>query len=164
MELVTPGIGLIFWMTLAFLVVIFILSKFAWKPILKAIKQRESTIEDALSAAQKAKEEMTALQASNEKLLMQARIERDNMLKEARDIKDAIVNEAKAKATQESDRIIASARETINNEKLAAITELKNQVATLSIDIAEKILKKELASEQKQKALMEELLDAVKLN
>ncbi len=164
MELVTPGIGLIFWMTLSFGIVLFILGKFAWKPILKALKDREGSIQDALDTAKRTKEEMAALKSDNEKLLNQARAERDLMLKEARDTKDAIIAEAKNKATIEANKMIKSAREAINTEKMAAIAELKSQVATLSVEIAEKILRHELANDDKQKALMADLLKDVNMN
>ncbi|HLP14567.1 MAG TPA: F0F1 ATP synthase subunit B [Flavobacteriales bacterium] len=164
MGLITPGIGLIFWTTLAFLVVFFLLKKMAWKPILETLKKREDSIAEALKAAENAKNEMAALQASNEKLLKQAREERDAILKEARDMKDAIVGEAKTKATAEADRIIAASRETIKNEKLAAIAELKNQVATLSIEIAEKMLKSELSAENKQNTVINNLVNEINLN
>jgi len=164
MELVKPEFGLVFWMTVSFLIVVFILRKFAWGPILSSLKERETSIEDALNAAKKAKDEVANMKAENEQLLKQARNERDMMLKEARDTKDAIVNEARAKAQTEADRMIASARETIQNEKMSAITELKNQVATLSIEIAEKVIRQQLASDEKQKALVNDLLKDVKLN
>ena len=147
MELVKPEFGLVFWMTVSFLIVVFILRKFAWGPILSSLKERETSIEDALNAAKKAKDEVANMKAENEQLLKLARNERDMMLKEARDTKDAIVNEARAKAQTEADRMIASARESIQNEKMAAITELKNQVATLSIEIAEKVIRQQLASD-----------------
>jgi F-type H+-transporting ATPase subunit b len=143
---------------------VFILRKFAWGPILSSLKERETSIEDALNAAKKAKDEVANMKAENEQLLKQARNERDMMLKEARDTKDAIVNEARAKAQTEADRMITIARETIQNEKMAAITELKNQVATLSIEIAEKVIRQQLASDEKQKALVNDLLKDVKLN
>ncbi len=164
MELVKPEFGLVFWMTVSFLIVVFILRKFAWGPILSSLKDRETSIEDALNAAKKAKEEVANMKAENEQLLKQARNERDMMLKEARETKDAIVNEARAKAQTEADRMISSAREAIQNEKMAAITELKNQVATLSIEIAEKVIRQQLASDDKQKALVNDLLKDVKLN
>lgn len=163
-SLIKPGIGLIVWTTLVFVLLLFLLSKYAWKPILNAIKTREEGITNALSAAEKAKEEMKALQAGNEKILAEARAERDAMLKDARDAREAMVNEAKTKAKTESDRILASAREQITNEKNAAITELKNQVAALSIEIAEKILKSELSSDEKQKTLVNTLMKDVNLN
>jgi F-type H+-transporting ATPase subunit b len=162
--LVTPSIGLIFWMTVTFLIIFLLLAKFAWKPILKMIKDREDSIEGAIKAAEKAREEMKELQAGNERILAEARAERETMMKEARDTKEAIIAEAKAKAKMEADRLVAQARETINNEKLAAITELKNQVATLSIDIAEKILKETLSSDEKQKTLVNNLMKEVTLN
>jgi F-type H+-transporting ATPase subunit b len=163
-SLITPGIGLIFWTTVVFILLVGILGKFAWKPILNAVKTRELGIEEALSSAERAKKEMLELKAGNEKILVEARAERDALLKEARDTKDAIVAEAKTKATKEAERIMASAREQITNEKNAAVTELKNQVATLSIEIAEKILKSELSSDDKQKALVNNLMKDVNLN
>lgn len=164
MELVTPAIGLVFWMLVTFLSILFLLKKFAWKPILKMIKEREDSIEGALQSAEKAKVEMKELQAGNERILAEAIAERENLLKDARDTKDAIIAEAKTKAKEQADRIVAQAMETINNEKLAAITELKNQVATLSIDIAEKILKEHLSSDDKQKTLVNNLMKEVTLN
>jgi F-type H+-transporting ATPase subunit b len=151
-------------MTLSFLIVVFILSKFAWGPILNSLKERETSIEDALNAAKKAKDEVANMKAENEALLQEARQERDRMMKEARDTKDAIVAEARSKAKSESDRLLAMARESIQNEKMAAITELKNQVATLSIEIAEKVIRQQLANDEKQKALVTELLKDVKMN
>lgn len=164
MELVTPAFGLVFWMSITFLTVLFLLKKFAWKPILNMIKEREESIEKALSSAEKAKHEMASLKSSNEKILSDARLERDVILKEARELREGMINEAKGKATVEADKIVSAARETINNEKMAAITELKNQVATLSIEIAEKVLRQQLASDEKQKAYVKQLLDEVKLN
>lgn len=162
--LTTPGIGLIFWTSIVFISLVVLLGKFAWKPILTAIKTREEGIEEALKSAEKAKLEMQELKAGNERILAEARAERDALLKEARDTKDAIINEAKNKAKSEADRIIATAREQINNEKNAAVTELKNQVATLSIEIAEKILRSELSSDDKQKTLVTSLMKDVNLN
>ena len=164
MELVTPAIGLVFWMLVTFLSILFLLKKFAWKPILKMIKEREDSIENALQSAEKAKLEMKALQAGKERILAEAIAERENLLKDARDTKDAIIAEAKTKAKEQADRLVAQAMEIINNEKLAAITELKNQVATLSIDIAEKILKEHLSSDDKQNTLVNNLMKEVSLN
>jgi len=164
MELVKPAFGLIFWMFVSFGLILFLLKKFAWKPILAMLDEREKTISDALNLAQKAKEEMTALRAGNEKLLQEARNERDILLKEAREAKESIINEAKSKATEAADKILTSARENITNEKMAAITELKNYVATLSIEIAEKVLKQELSDPNKQKELVQTLLKDTKLN
>jgi F-type H+-transporting ATPase subunit b len=162
--LVTPEIGLIVWTTVTFLILLFLLTKFAWKPILSAVKQREENIEEALKAADRAKKEMEALKADNEKLLNEARIERDAMLKEARETKEKIIAEAKEKASQEADRIIQDAHQAIHREKMAAITELKNQVAELSIEIAEKILKEELSNEEKQRAMLENIVKDINLN
>jgi len=164
MELVKPAIGLVFWMIVTFSIILFVLRKFAWKPILSMIKEREDSIDNALKAADNARKEMQDLKSANEKILAEARAERDVMLKEARDTKDAIINEAKGKAKVEADRMVAQAREAINTEKLAAITELKAQVATLSIDIAEKILKEQLSSDEKQKIVTSNLVKEVTLN
>ena len=136
-SLITPGIGLIFWTTVVFLLLLVLLGKYAWKPILNAIKTREEGIEKALASAESALNDMRELQSNNEKILAEARNERDALIKEAREAKDAIINEAKSKAQKDADRIMTAAREQITNEKNAAVTELKNQVATLSIEIAE---------------------------
>jgi len=162
--LVTPEIGMLFWTTIVFLLLMFILTKYAWKPILKAVKERENSIEDALNAAEEAKKQMAELQANNENLLNEARAERDIMLKEARAVKDKIIAEAKEKATQDAEKIIVNAKESIHHEKIAAITELKNQVAVLSIEIAEKILKNELSSADKQKAIIDNVVKDIHLN
>ena len=164
MKLVTPDFGLVIWMTLTFLTVLFLLSKFAWKPILKMINEREKTIEDALLSAEKAKNEMARLTASNEALLREAQAERDIMLKAARETKDQIINEARSRATIEAERLIAMARESINNEKMAAVTELKNQVAHLSLLVAEKLVKEQLSTNEKQMELANTLISELKLN
>lgn len=164
MELVSPGIGLIFWMTVAFLALLFILGKYAWKPIMKALKEREISISDALNAAELAKEEMKMLQLSNEELMKEARNERDILLAETRKIKESILEEARLKANEEANRIINSAKESIHYEKMAAMTELKNQLADLSLEIAKKILQKELSDPQKQETYVKELLVNVKFN
>lgn len=158
------SIGLFFWQTVLFVGLIFLLRKFAWKPILNAVNEREEKIQGALKAADEAEKKMQALNNQSEALLKQAREERDQILKEAREAKEAMISEAKGKASAEADKIIAQARETINNEKMAAITELKNQVAVLSIEIAEKILKEQLSGDDKQKAIVDNLLKEVNLN
>jgi F-type H+-transporting ATPase subunit b len=163
-SLIDPGVGLIFWTTVTFILLLVLLGKYAWKPILKAIKTREEGIEKALASAQSALNDMRELKSNNEKILAEARNERDALIKEAREAKDAIISEAKSKAQKDADRILASAREQIINEKNAAVTELKNQVATLSIEIAEKILRSELSSDEKQKALVNNLMKDVNLN
>ena len=158
MKLVTPDIGLLFWMLVSFSIVLFLLKKFAWKPILNSLKEREQSIAEALNSAKRAKEEMATLKSENEKLLAQARLERDAILKEARDAKDSIIIEARSRATTEADRLLQIARQGIQSEKMAAISDLKNQVATLSVEIAEKILKSELDSAEKQRKLVSDYL------
>ena len=158
------SVGLFFWQTLLFLVLLFLLRKFAWKPILNAVNEREDSIKDALNSAEEAKKAMAELKSNNEDLLKEARAERDEMLKEARDIKDTIVSDAKLTASNEAEKIVASARESIQHEKMAAITELKNQVASLSIEIAEKILKDELSSADKQKVIIDNVVKDINLN
>jgi F-type H+-transporting ATPase subunit b len=164
MNLVKPEFGLIFWMTVTFLIVFFLMKKFAWGPILNMIHEREESIETALASAEKAKEEMAALQMSNEKLLAEARIEKDKMLKEAREIKETMINDAKDLAQKEAQRMIAEARKSIQNEKMAAINELKNEVAVMSVEIAEKVIRKDLSKDENQKALVASLINDVKLN
>jgi F-type H+-transporting ATPase subunit b len=162
--LTEPGVGLIFWTTIVFLLLVGILGKYAWKPILSAIKTREEGITKALASAESALNDMRELKSANEIILTQARTERDNLLKEARETKDSIIAEAKQRAQTEADRIMASSRDQIANEKNAAIAELKKQVAVLSIEIAEKILKSELSNDEKQKALVSNLMKDVNLN
>ncbi|MFM2016801.1 MAG: hypothetical protein RL007_457 [Bacteroidota bacterium] len=164
MGLILPDTGLVIWMSITFLIVLFILKKFAWKPILKGIHDRESSIENALKAAENAKAEVANLKAENERILADARAERDNMIREARELRESMISEAKNKAKAEGEKMLTAARESIHNEKMAAITDLKNQVAQLSIDIAEKIIARELSSENKQKELIGDLLKEVKLN
>lgn len=164
MELVKVDIGLLFWMTLSFGIVLYILAKFAWKPIMKGIHEREESIDKALHAAEDAKKEMLKLKAGNEELLNQAKEERDALLREARKLKDSIIEEARVKANEEAQRIIENARESIQYEKLAVINDLKNQVASISIEIAEKILQKELADKEEQHQLTKKLIDEVKIN
>jgi F-type H+-transporting ATPase subunit b len=158
------SVGLFFWQSVLFISLILLLKKFAWGPILTAVEEREEGIKSALDSAEKAKEEMQALNADNERILAEARIERDILLKEAREMKDKIVSEAKDQANTEANKILLSAKEQINNEKLKAITELKNQVADMSIDIAEKILRSELSDVNKQKELVAQVLKSNELN
>ena len=158
MQLVTPAIGLMFWTVVIFILLLVILKKFAWKPILKAVDDRNNSITEALSSAEKAKAEMEELSANNEKILQEARIERDSIIKEARAIKENTISEAKNKASNESEKIILSAKEQISNEKMKAMTELKNEIADISIQMAEKIIKSELKDSESQKKLIEETL------
>jgi|688.fasta_scaffold02277_26 F-type H+-transporting ATPase subunit b len=162
--LVSPDPGLFIWSTVAFLILFFLLSKFAWKPIVKALDERERFIEDALSKAEMAKAEMAKLISENEDLLKEARLERDSILKEAKEIKDQIINDAKDQAKTEGAKLIEKAKDEITNQKLAAMAEIKNQVSSLSITIAEKVLRKQLEDQDKQQALVNDLLKEVKLN
>lgn len=164
MGLVTPGIGLVIWMTIAFLVVWIGLGKFAWPSIMKTIKEREESIANALKSAEAARQEMTKLQSDNERIMKEAYAQRDTIMKEAKDLKDKIVSDAKDKAQAEADRIVASARESIVNEKTAAMAEIRSHVAKLSIDIAEKVLRSELSDASKQEKLMNDLISDIKLN
>lgn len=161
MELVTPSIGLVFWTLLSFVFLLIILRKFAWKPILGAVTERERTIEEALLKAESAKEEMARLTNENEQLIKEARAERDLILKEARQIKDQIIGDAKDAAEQEGARMIEKARIEINNEKAIALATVKAQVAELSVEIAEKLLRKEFENKTEQDALVADLLKDV---
>lgn len=156
--MITFDPGLIIWTTIIFTLLLLVLKKFAWKPILTAVDERNKSIEDALKAADKAKEEMAQLTADNEKILTEAKKERDILLKEGREIKETIISEAKKNATIEADKIIISAKSQINNDKMKALVELKNQIAGLSIEMTEKILKTELSDKNKQKELVENAL------
>jgi len=151
--------GLFFWQIILFALLLILLKKYAWKPILDALNDREEGIKTALDEADKARQEMAELQSSNEKILKEARAERDTLLKDARVIKDKMITEAKDEASSQANKIIEQAKMTIQNEKQAAITELKNQVAELSIEIAEKVIKEELSNKDKQIELIEKMLD-----
>jgi F-type H+-transporting ATPase subunit b len=164
MDLVTPGIGMIFWSTLFFLLLLFILGKFAWPAILTAVKARNESIKNALDAADKAKVEMAKLQADNKEILAEAKAERDAMLKEAKAVKDSIIAEAKEKATEEAKKLVQSAREAIQAEKNAAVSDMKAQMVTLSVDIAEKILRIKLEDSKAQKDLVNKLVNEADLN
>ncbi|HEX4851946.1 MAG TPA: F0F1 ATP synthase subunit B [Puia sp.] len=164
MNLLTPEIGLIAWNVLAFLILFFILRKFAWKPILNSLKDRENTISDSLAQAEKVKAEMAQLKNENEALLAKAREERAQLLKEARDTKDKIINEAKEQAKTEANKIIADARIAIEQQKLAAITEVKNQVGNMVVNVSEKILRRELSNKPEQEKYIQQLSEEVKLN
>lgn len=156
--------GLFFWQIFILVVLVFLLKKFAWKPILDALQTREQGIQDALESAENARKEMQNLQADNEKLLKEARIERDNMIKEAREIKERMISEAKEEAQKEGEDMIIKAKATIQNEKNAALAELKNKVATLSVEIAEKVVREELSTKARQEKLVDDMLDDVTLN
>ena len=157
------SIGLFFWQTIIFVILIFLLKKFAWSPILKAVNDREQGIKDALDSAEAAKKEMQSLQADNEKIMKEARAERDSLLKEARDLKNSMISQAKDEAKSEAQKIIESANEAILNEKNAAVSDIKKQVASLSIEIAEKLIKEKLSDDNKQMKIVEDLIKDVKL-
>ena len=164
MDLLTPSFGLLIWTVLAFLIVFFILKKFAWKPILKSLKERETGIADSLATAEKVRAEMAQLKNENEILLAEAREERAMMMKDARDTKDKIINEAKEKAKFEANKIMLDAQAAIETQKMAAITEVKNQVGNLVIEVSEKILRRELSNKPEQEKYIKQLSEEVKLN
>ncbi len=162
--LISPGIGTFVWLLVSFGILAFILMKWGWPMILEALKKREEAIAASLNEAAKAREEMKSLVAHNEELLRQAKMERDEMLRNARLASEQIVEEARTKATAEADRIVEAARENINYEKMKAMTELKNQIANLSIEIAEKLIRAELSDKPKADALIQKELEMAKLN
>ncbi len=164
MKLLTPEFGLLIWTLLAFLIVFFILKKMAWPAIIKGLRDREQSIAGSLETAERIKAEMAQMKSENEALLVEAREERGKMLKEARDTKDRIINEAKEQAKTEANKIITEAQAAINAQKMAALTEVKNQVGKLVIEVSEKVLRKELASKEAQEAHIKGLVDEVKLN
>ena len=164
MDLITPQLGLLFWQTVLFLLLLFILTKFAWKPIMAGLREREDSIESALRMADQAKIEMQQLKAGNEKLLTDARLERDRMMQEAAQMANQFRDTEKARATTEANTIIQQAREAIQQEKNAALAEVKNTAAKLSLDIAERILRRELADPAAQTQLVDSYLKDVKLN
>ena len=158
------SVGLFFWQTLLFLALLFLLRKFAWKPILGAVNEREEKISESLALAEKTKIEIENLKAQNADLLKEARAERDSMIKDAKATTSKMIEDAKSTAKEEGNKMIASAKESINSEKAAAISELKIQVASFSIEIAEKVVRGELSSDAKQKALAEKLVADINMN
>jgi len=164
MDLILPSSGLIIWQLIGFLALLFILMKFAWKPILETLEERESSIDDALKAAEQAKAEMANLKSENEKLLQEARIERDNILKTANDASAKMIEDAKQAAISEGARMIENAKAVIENEKKAALTEVKNQVAQLTLEVAAKLLRKNLSSDAAQQELVEGMVKDINLN
>lgn len=156
--------GLFIWQTIIFLALLFLLRKYAWKPILNAVNTREESIANALNSAEEAKKEMANLTSSNERLLNEAREERDSLMKEAREMKAEIIAKAKEEASAEGEKMIVKAKAVIETEKKSAMAELKNQVAVLSIDIAEKVVKGNLSGDDKQKQLVNDLVAEVSLN
>lgn len=164
MDLITPGLGLVFWTAITFLFLLIILRKFAWKPILGAVEEREEGIKSALESAENARKEMQNLKADNERILNEARAEREAMLKDAREIKAKMIADAKEEAQSQANKMIEQAQEAIESEKRGAMAELRNQVAILSVDIAEKVVRAELSNKDKQLELVESMLSDVKMN
>jgi len=164
MDLITPEFGLVFWTAITFLFLLLILRKFAWKPILGAVSEREEGIKDALASAENARKEMENLTADNERILKEARLEREVMLKEAREIKTKMIADAKDEAQEQANKMIAQAQMAIESEKKSAMAELKNHVAGLSIEIAEKVVRQELSDKGRQLELVESMLGEAKLN
>ncbi|MEM6269068.1 MAG: F0F1 ATP synthase subunit B [Bacteroidota bacterium] len=164
MDLLLPKLGLFFWSLVIFVILVILLRRYAWKPILESLNKREASIQDAIDEAKKAREEMANLKAANDDLLRQARVERDAMLKEARDMATKIRNEANATAQEEASRIIEKAREDIRAEKMQALTEVKNQVAQLSLQIAEKVLRHEMKDQSAQSEVVDKLVSELTLN
>ena len=164
MQLLTPGVGLIIWQTIVFILLFLLLAKLAWKPIINSLKDRERSIQDALDTAEKARHEMSQLRADNERLLNEAREERDRILREAREIAVKMREDAQADARKASDKIIDDARTAINVEKQAALKDVKVQVAMFSLEIAEKLMRKNLANDKAQKDLVEAYVKDLKVN
>lgn len=164
MNLITPEFGLLFWQTITFLFLLLLLSRFAWKPIMSSLREREETIEGALRSAELARQEMTKLRADNERLLDEARAERDAMMRKAQQTADAIVEEAKNKAAAESNRIVESARAAIQSERQAAIDDIRRQVATLSVDIAEKVIRRQINGDTQQRQLVDQFVKDIHLS
>ena len=164
MDLLTPGTGLLFWQSVVFIALFLFLAKFAWKPIIGGLNEREESIRQALESAEKAKEEMAALQAGNEKLLREAREERDRIVRDAREAANRLIDQAQTEARKSADKLIEDAKAVINTEKQAALRDVKSQVALFSIEIAEKLIKKNLSSDKAQKDMVEEFIKEIKLN
>ena len=164
MELIKPDLGLLIWMIFSFSIVLYVLLRFAWRPILKALRDRERAISKSLLAAQRAKDEMAKIEFGNEKITALARLEREGILSEARDIKKTIIEEAKETGKKEASKIIKEARDSVERVKNEAMNEIKNQIASLSVDIAEKIIKQRLGDQAKQKELIKNLVKDIDLN
>lgn len=164
MDLIIPSAGLVFWQLFGFLALLFILIKFAWKPILASLAEREASIDNALKAAEKARNEMATLKAENEKLLQDARIERDTILRKAQEASAKMIEDAKTEAGKQGSLMIENAKAVIETEKKAALTEVKNQVAMLTLEVTEKLLRKNLSDDKAQSALVDEFIKDLKLN
>ncbi len=164
MDLLTPSIGNIFWTAVVFLILVLLLGKFAWGPILSAVRTRENNIQDALNQAKLAKKEMENLKADNERIIREAKLERDSILKEAREIKEKMVTDAKDVAKAEGEKMIAAAKQSIEAEKNAAMADIKNQIGALSVGIAESILKQKLDNSEAQNELVQNYINNSNLN
>lgn len=164
MDLIKPDLGLLFWTTLVFAILLFLLTKFAWKPILNMVNQREQAIAESLELAKKTKAEMQALQAQNESLLKEAKAERDAIIKDAREVSTKMIADAKDKAKVEADKMVADARMAIQTEKDAAMADVKNQISTLAIEVAEKVIRTAVSSDDKQKELAAKYAEEINLN
>lgn len=164
MDLLLPHLGLIVWTFLAFIIVLFILKKYAWKAILNGLNERENNIANSIASAEKVKQEMAQLKSENEALLLSAKEERAAMLKEAKDIKDRIINDAKEEAKSQAAKIINEANASIHNQKLAALTDIKNQVGKMVVEVSEKILRRELSDKSQQESYIKQLAEEIKLN
>ncbi len=164
MGLVMPEFGLFFWMLISFSILLYILKRFAWGPILQALAEREKSIEDALKSAENAKEEMLTLQAGNEQILKSAILERETIVKEARELKTSIINDARNEASIEANKVMEQARAVIERERSAAVSEIKNLIATFSVEIAEKILREKLKDNSRQKELIQDSIDQINFN
>lgn len=164
MDLITPSYGLLFWTGLTFCLLLFILAKFVWKPVLNAVNARSQKIDEALQEAEKARQEMKQLHAENERILKEAKAERDSILKEAKEAGNKMIDEAREKAKTEGTKLIESAKAAIQSERNAAISDMKAQIASFSVEIAEKIVKESLSTDSKQKELASKMVDNIKLN
>jgi F-type H+-transporting ATPase subunit b len=164
MDLLTPELGLFVWTLLAFLIVFFILRKFAWKPILSALNERETGIADSIASAERVKKEMSQMQADNEKLMMEARAQSAQMLKEAKEMKDSIISKAKEETKVVADKMIAEAQQQIQQQKMAALTEVKNEIGKLAVEVAEKVIRKQLATADSQNDYAKMLAEEIKMN
>jgi F-type H+-transporting ATPase subunit b len=164
MDLVSPSFGLLFWTGITFCLLLLVLAKFVWKPVLSAVNARSQKIDEALLEAEKARQEMKTLQAENERILKEARAERDAILKEAKEVGLKMIEESRDKAKTEGQKLIESAKQAINNERNSAIADMKAQIATFSVDIAESLVKESLASDDKQKSLVSKMVQDIQLN
>lgn len=164
MELLSPHLGLILWTLLAFIIVLFILGKYAWKPILKSLNDREKNISDSILSAENMRKEMEKMHSENEALLAKAREERSQMMREAKEMKDKIIQDAKEQARNETNKIVADAQSVINQQKMAAIVDLKNQVGNLVLEVSEKVLRRELSNKEEQEKYIQQLAQNIELN